>query len=76
MFIQEELINEFLITINYVSLLFVFHGFSLFKMKMELTYLNYDNYRVVIQSYSKLLFITLYRQIYFPVPRAVHTYGI
>ena len=69
---QEELIKEFLITINYVSLLFVFHGFSHFRIKMVLTYLNYNNYRVVIQNclihyYSKLCidkFIFLFHVIY------------
>ena len=72
MFNQEELIKEFLININYVSLLFVFHGFSLFRIKMVLTYLNYNNYRVVIQNclihyYSKLCinkFIFLFHVIY------------
>ena len=52
MFNQEELTKEFLITINYVSLLFVFHVFSLFRMKVALTYLNHDNYRVIMQNCS------------------------
>ena len=43
MFNQEELIKEYLITVNHVSFLFDFPSFSLFRMKMELAYTNYSD---------------------------------
>ena len=43
MFNQEELIKEYLITVNHVSFLFDFPSFSLFRMKMALAYTNYSD---------------------------------
>ena len=60
MFSQEELIKEFLIIINYVSLLFAFHGFSLFKMNginiFKLLQL-YSNYTKLFKNYCSKLCI-------------------
>ena len=50
MFNQEELIKEYLITINHGSFHFNFPDFSLFKMKMTLAYTNYNDCRVVMQN--------------------------
>ena len=50
MFNQEELIKEYLITVNHVSFLFDFPGFSLFRIKMTLAYTNYNDCRVVMQN--------------------------
>ena len=51
MFNQEELIKEYLITINPVSFIFNFPGFSLFRMKMTLAYTYYNDCRVVMQNF-------------------------
>ena len=53
--VQPRGINQRTFNHDHVSLLFAFHGFSLFRMKMALTYLNYDNYSVIIQNYSKTI---------------------
>ena len=65
MFNQEELINEFLITVNHVSFLFDFPGFSLFIMKMALAYTNYGDCRVVIQN-SSIHYCSWYLKVYSP----------
>ena len=49
MFNQEELIKEYLITVNHMNFLFDFLGFPLFRMKMALAYTNYGDCRVIIQ---------------------------
>ena len=66
MFNQEELIKEYLITVNHVNFLFDFLGFSLFRMKMALAYTNYGDYRVVIQN-SSIHYYSWYLKVYSPL---------
>ena len=65
MFNQEELIKEYLITVNDVSFLFDFLGFSLFRMKMALTYTKYNDCRLVIQNFS-IHYCSWYLKVYSP----------
>ena len=65
MFNQEELIKEYLITVNHVSFPFDFPSFSLFRMKMELAYTNYSDCRVVIQN-SSIHYCSWYLKVYSP----------
>ena len=65
MFNQEELIKEYLITVNHVSFLFDFPSFSLFRMKMALAYTNYSDCRVVIQN-SSIYYCSWYLKVYSP----------
>ena len=55
----------YLITVNHVSFLFDFPGFSLFRMKMALAYTNYSDCRVAIQN-SSINYCSWYLNVYSP----------